>query len=226
MTNWILPTNATCCNGISNVVINATCCVTCCDGAEDAFPPPTKVNDVVLGLIAFSLVISVLCLMAVINARLREKREKLALQEETEENVASQERKEERKRKLKEFISNGLIVKEWVPDDAPVVQSTESDQDNPPSGEAVEASQPPAPLINSSLVSCAMGSDDCKSSAGEGEIADCAICLSHFKPQQLVCESNNSSCQHVFHKDCMVDWLMKKHNDCPLCREVYLIKAV
>jgi hypothetical protein len=115
---------------------------------------------------------------------------------------------------------------EWVPDDAPVVQSTESDQDNPPSGEAVEASQPPAPLINSSLVSCAMGSDDCKSSAGEGEIADCAICLSHFKPQQLVCESNNSSCQHVFHKDCMVDWLMKKHNDCPLCREVYLIKAV
>jgi hypothetical protein len=34
-----------------------------------------------------------------------------------------------------------------------------------------------------------------------------------------VCESNNPLCRHIFHKDCMVDWLTKLHVDCPTCRE-------
>jgi hypothetical protein len=131
--------------------------------------------------------------------------------------------KEERRRKRREFISNGLIVKEWAPVD-PQVESTTGDQDTPPTGETIEAPQPPAPPINSSLVSCAMGSDDCESVDGEEEeMAGCPICLRHFKPQQLVCVSNNSSCQHVFHKNCMVDWLMKDHDNCPMCREDYLV---
>jgi hypothetical protein len=140
---------------------------------------------------------------------------------EVEQDVVSQESKEERSRKRKESIANGLIVKEWVPDDPPV-ESTEGDQDNPPPQETAEA-----PQINLSPASCVMlGSDDCEPLAGEEEMAGCAICLSHFKPQQLVCESNNASCQHVFHKDCMIDWLMKQHETCPMCREVYLLKAV
>jgi hypothetical protein len=40
-----------------------------------------------------------------------------------------------------------------------------------------------------------------------------------------VCESNNPLCRHIFHKDCMVDWLTKLHDDCPTCREVYLLQA-
>jgi hypothetical protein len=148
-----------------------------------------------------------------------------------EEDEASQdEREEEKRRTRKESILTGLDVKEWSPDDTPV-ESTEGDEDTPPSGEAVEeAPQPPAPTpalpINSSPVACAMGSDDCESSVGEEEMAGCAICLSHFKPQQLVCESNNSLCQHVFHKECMVDWLTNHHETCPMCREVYLLKTV
>jgi hypothetical protein len=122
-----------------------------------------------------------------------------------------------------------LIVNEWVPD-GPPVEPTKGDQDTQPSGEALEveaeAPQPPAPPTNSSTASCVMGSDDCESLAGEDEMAGCAICLSHFKPQELVCKSNNLSCQHVFHKDCMVDWLMKRKDNCPMCREVYLIKTV
>jgi hypothetical protein len=191
-----------------------------------------------VALTVFSLMVFGLCAVIMLLGMCR----KLALTEANEagadlEEVVSPDSKEERRRskaerrrKRREFISNGLIVKEWVPLDDPQVESTEGDQDTPPAGEAVEATQPPAPPINSSLVSCAMGSDDCESLDGsldgEEEMAGCAICLRHFKPQQLVCVSNNTSCQHVFHKDCMVDWLMKDHDECPMCREFYLLKTV
>ena len=51
--------------------------------------------------------------------------------------------------------------------------------------------------------------------------AECAICLESMEGQELVCESNNEKCRHVFHKACMVAWLLK-HDECPTCREPYL----
>jgi hypothetical protein len=200
------------------------------DGEEVAFP---RAEVVVAALTFFSLIICGLCSLIYCFALLREKQ---AVAEE-EGGVEAQEREEEMIRIRKESISNGLNVKEWMPDDLPV-ESVGGDQgDTPPSVKMVEAPQPPEPPINSSPASCAMGSDDCDAVAGddhcdslageeEEETDGCAICLSQFKPQQLVCESNNASCQHVFHKDCMVDWLMKQSDSCPMCREVYLTKAV
>jgi hypothetical protein len=201
----------------SSGATNATCC-----DAEEAFLPHAQIN--VVGLIVFSFLLFGLCFVIAVFASLRDKR--ASHQAQVEADVASHERKEERKRIRKEFILNGLIVSEWVSDDA-LVESTTGGQDTPPSGEeAADAPQPPAPPTNSTSASCVMGSDDCESLAEEDEMAGCAICLSHFRPQQLVCKSNNSSCQHVFHKDCMVDWLMKRHESCPMCREVYLLKTV
>jgi hypothetical protein len=178
------------------------------------------------------------CSLIVVLARLCERN--ILVSPAMEEDEASQEREEESRRKRKEYILTGLNVKEWSPDDPPVesteewspdnppVESTQGDQDTQPSGEAVVVPQPPAPPIDSSSspAACAMGSDDCESLTGEEELAGCAICLSHFKPQQLVCESSSSSCQHVFHKECMVNWLMKLHDECPMCREIYILKAV
>jgi hypothetical protein len=147
--------------------------------------------------------------------------EKQTLAEEEGDKAAQENNKEERRRKLKDAISNGLNVKEWVQDDGG------DEGDTPLSEETVEALEPPEPPpINSSPASCAMGSDDRDSVAGgdeEEEMAGCAICLRHFKLQQLICESNNPSCRHIFHKDCMVNWLMKNHDNCPMCREVYLL---
>jgi hypothetical protein len=212
--------NITCCYAYAGCTLPAN--MTLCDGSGEVLHNGS-VN--VVGITVFWVTVVVLCSLAFCNALLREVRERKLALAQLQEN---EESKEERKRKRKESILDELIVKEWVPVDQ-TVESTERDQDTPPPGEAVEAPQPPAPPNNSSLspASCVMGSDDCDSLAGEDDdMAGCAICLSPFKPQELVTESSNSSCQHVFHKDCMVDWLMKRHDNCPMCREVYLLKTV
>lgn len=45
----------------------------------------------------------------------------------------------------------------------------------------------------------------------------CAICLEAFEKGDRVALSRNKSCSHIFHVDCITQWLMK-HNDCPCCR--------
>jgi hypothetical protein len=85
---------------------------------------------------AFSIAFFGLCSVIVIFAILREKR--AFRRARAEANVASHESREDRKRKRKELISEGLIVNEWLPDDPPV-ESTKGDQATQPSGEAVEA---------------------------------------------------------------------------------------
>jgi hypothetical protein len=73
-------------------VINTTCCVTCCDDAEDALPSArTQVN--VVGLTIVSLVMTGLCLLGLLNARARENREILALQAQAVEVAASESKK-------------------------------------------------------------------------------------------------------------------------------------
>jgi Ring finger domain len=55
---------------------------------------------------------------------------------------------------------------------------------------------------------------------GSGE---CAICSRTFRHgRDVVCDSNNNSCRHVFHASCMKRWLLLNPN-CPLCRHEYLL---
>jgi Ring finger domain len=49
----------------------------------------------------------------------------------------------------------------------------------------------------------------------------CVICLSSFKNNDLVCESNQRDCNHLFHAACMKEWLLT-NNHCPICRVRYL----
>ncbi|KAL9182307.1 hypothetical protein ACHAXT_012959 [Thalassiosira profunda] len=55
----------------------------------------------------------------------------------------------------------------------------------------------------------------------------CAICLVQYKPGCRVTWSPNSQCTHVFHRECIAQWLMKKEEPlCPCCRREFVPKSV
>jgi hypothetical protein len=49
----------------------------------------------------------------------------------------------------------------------------------------------------------------------------CSICLESFQNGDEMCASPNQACSHVFHRDCILDWLLT-HEICPICRRNYL----
>lgn len=52
----------------------------------------------------------------------------------------------------------------------------------------------------------------------------CVICLEPFRIGDAVTWSRDTTtCQHVFHHDCITEWLqLPKHDDCPSCRHALL----
>jgi hypothetical protein len=52
-------------------------------------------------------------------------------------------------------------------------------------------------------------------------VGPCPICLTEYHTNEILCWSQNEKCNHVFHRDCMEEWLLR--NDvCPCCRTNYL----
>ena len=45
----------------------------------------------------------------------------------------------------------------------------------------------------------------------------CSICFEPFSNDQELSWSKTNKCEHVFHSECLMPWLMK-HEDCPYCR--------
>lgn len=58
--------------------------------------------------------------------------------------------------------------------------------------------------------------------SGEEE-SSCVICLETFVVNDVVTWSKTQKeCRHVYHNDCLTEWLDAKHDDCPSCRAVLL----
>lgn len=51
----------------------------------------------------------------------------------------------------------------------------------------------------------------------------CAVCLSSYRIGDTVTWSSNPKCIHAFHRDCVVDWLVKMQPEtpCPCCRQEF-----
>jgi Ring finger domain len=45
----------------------------------------------------------------------------------------------------------------------------------------------------------------------------CSICLDDYKTGETICWSKTNECDHIFHKGCIVEWMIG-NDDCPLCR--------
>ncbi|KAL3937297.1 MAG: hypothetical protein SGBAC_007570 [Bacillariaceae sp.] len=46
---------------------------------------------------------------------------------------------------------------------------------------------------------------------------ECSICLEPYAKGDSICVSKSPECQHMFHKQCIVQWLQTQDH-CPLCR--------
>lgn len=44
---------------------------------------------------------------------------------------------------------------------------------------------------------------------------ECSICLESYQEKDKIVQL---TCNHIFHKDCIGEWLQNKQNNCPLCR--------
>lgn len=56
----------------------------------------------------------------------------------------------------------------------------------------------------------------------QADTGECSICLEPYKPGEMICIAKAEACNHVFHKECLVEWLKTK-DCCPLCRVNLLV---
>ena len=57
--------------------------------------------------------------------------------------------------------------------------------------------------------------------------ASCAICLLSYTPGCYITWASNDECLHVFHRDCILMWLLKKEEPvCPCCRRDFVPNSV
>ena len=96
--------------------------------------------------------------------------------------------------------------------------------DNP--GESEESMKVDKPQKKKSILELSINSISSlfeqNDSSNDHETNCCSICLGDYEEGDDICLSPNAQCKHAFHKDCMVQWLMK-HNRCPICRNNYLL---
>ena len=53
----------------------------------------------------------------------------------------------------------------------------------------------------------------------------CPICFEEYKSEEDVALSRNQECHHIYHVDCIVQWLVN-NDECPMCRCKYLVQCI
>jgi len=80
------------------------------------------------------------------------------------------------------------------------------------------------PQISSNNSAATAVNTSCYDGFGDDEDV-CPICLDNFEVGDIVMWSrrNHGSCSHVFHEDCLLQWLLEqRENECPTCRACFI----
>jgi len=85
-------------------------------------------------------------------------------------------------------------------------------------GGADDGTKPPKERSDTSTTAT---DDEELGSTSYDEERECPICMEHLKVGDFVSWSPNNQCNHVFHHQCVKEWLVKK-TCCPFCRETFL----
>jgi hypothetical protein len=137
---------------------------------------------------------------------------------------------ESKRAKRAAFIKENLLVHEWVDDSQNNDEETQRKEDgSQPARQELTVQCSGHDELDCQVRTKASqeGHDDdsaCSTVSLDSSFDGCAICLADYKQNQKVCESSNPACTHVFHEDCMVNWLMKHHR-CPVCRQRYIAQT-
>ena len=51
---------------------------------------------------------------------------------------------------------------------------------------------------------------------------NCCICQEDYCDGDEIAWPTNENCQHVYHLNCIMKWLMLDHDECPVCRANYI----
>mmetsp|Transcript_7755 Transcript_7755/g.12309 ORF Transcript_7755/g.12309 Transcript_7755/m.12309 type:complete len:431 (-) Transcript_7755:756-2048(-) len=122
----------------------------------------------------------------------------------------------------KEFVQNVLVSKKIIQimkcddqNDENDKETCEQDKNSElPSKDDLDTTPKKVTLIMADVV-------DADSTSKVVTAEACPICLVEYEKEDVLCWSQNSRCQHYFHRDCMAEWLLR-NEECPLCRNNYL----
>jgi len=122
----------------------------------------------------------------------------------------------------KERLIRNMILRKWgepAADDRAAILTMEMRRKDEDDGKTIEDS------------SCLSSLDQVDSSTSSD--SGCAICLSKFRKGQIICQSNNVSCKHIYHAECLLHWFFDDKRKtqtttdpipfCPICRAVYVL---
>lgn len=65
--------------------------------------------------------------------------------------------------------------------------------------------------------------EDAPPQEADAQQDECPICLTAYNEGDEVSPSTNESCAHMFHRECVYEWLLQRE-ECPMCRNTFLIE--
>eukprot|EP00523_Entomoneis_sp_CCMP467_P002285 CAMPEP_0168748246 /NCGR_PEP_ID=MMETSP0724-20121128/16076_1 /TAXON_ID=265536 /ORGANISM="Amphiprora sp., Strain CCMP467" /LENGTH=525 /DNA_ID=CAMNT_0008796067 /DNA_START=57 /DNA_END=1634 /DNA_ORIENTATION=+ len=139
----------------------------------------------------------------------------------TTDSLQDSVRREQRHR----YIQERLVTQTYVDESSLVIAATAATNEGPTDDESG------APVHNDNKPNNKedpMNKDNDKEDENDNDVDEesdhqstCIVCLNSYNQGDVIAWSPNPQCQHIFHRDCITEWL-QKNVSCPVCRNPFL----